>query len=312
MNFSTIGKKEGLFELIEIPETFGPLKYTVDDHKIKTYAFTQNDYHPWYFNDSPFGKRIGHASILGNDLLSLFLTKYDPNSIIGLHTQEEMWFHNPVYVDEEITIQGEYTEKYKKRNKGYVVMKAEARGADGRLIVQHRGVEIMRIHAGAVVAKKTAKVNDENQVTGEYDIALEPAPKASSVIKPGTPIPFLEKRTSQEQASVFSWVGKYFKNIHNNLEQAQKAGLALPLVQGQQQFGYLTEMLTGFFGEKWFTSGWQKVKFIHPITVGEKITCKGVVKECFVENDETKLRLEIWVENEDGVMTSVGWASASV
>src|SRR5215207_3333885 len=64
------------YELVEIPKEFGPVQVLVDDHKIKTYAFTQDDYQSWYFADnSPFGKRIGHAAILANVLLWLFLTE---------------------------------------------------------------------------------------------------------------------------------------------------------------------------------------------------------------------------------------------
>lgn len=311
MNFETVGTKEGLYENIEIPEKFGPIEYVVDDHKIKTAAYTHDDYHPWYFDNSPFGKRIGHAYVLANDLLSLFLLKYDPNSIIGLHTQEELWFHNPVFAGEKVTLEGEYVDKYVKRDKGYVVMNAEARGEDGRLLVRHRGIEIMRVNVGSVVAKGTEK-KIENKVTGEFDKSLTPAKEASEDIDIGTPIQSVSKTTSQEQASVFSWVGKYFKNIHNDLDAAKRAGLELPLVQGQQQVGYLTEMLVSFFGKSWFTSGWIKVKFIHPVTVGETVTARGVVKEKLKENGKTKLNLEIWVENSEGKLTTVGWASAYV
>ena len=312
MNFGTIGKKEGLFELIEIPEKFGPLNYPIDDHKIKTYAFTQNDYHPWYFNnDTPFGKRIAHSSILANDLLSLFLTVYDPNSIIGLHTQEELWFYNPVYAGENVTLQGEYVDKYERRNKGYVVMEAEARGEDGRLLVKHRGIEIMRIHGGSVAAKRTATVEGDI-VTGEYDKSIKPADKATNDITVGTPVSPLVKNTSMEQAAVYSWIGKYFENIHNNIHKAQKAGFELPVVQGQQQVGFITEFLTNFFGASWFTSGWEKVKMIRPVLVGEVITVRGLVKDKTVENGKTKLHLHVWIENEKGEMTIIGWASAYV
>ncbi|MEK8173751.1 hypothetical protein NKH77_46925 [Streptomyces sp. M19] len=47
------GLKEPVFENLEIPEKLGPATVLVDDHKIKRYAFTQDDYHPWHFEDSP-------------------------------------------------------------------------------------------------------------------------------------------------------------------------------------------------------------------------------------------------------------------
>ena len=129
MDWSKIGTKEGLFELVEVGEKFGPLTYPIDDHAVKSYAFTQNDYNPWYFSDNnPFGKRVAQPTILANHLLALFLTVYNPNTIIGLHTQEELWFCNPLFVGETVTIKGEYVEKYERRGKGYVVMEADARG----------------------------------------------------------------------------------------------------------------------------------------------------------------------------------------
>jgi hypothetical protein len=60
------GKKETSYEAVQIPEEFGPVQLVVDDHKIKTFAFTQDDYRSWYLGDSPFGGRIGHANILAN------------------------------------------------------------------------------------------------------------------------------------------------------------------------------------------------------------------------------------------------------
>ncbi|WP_243299300.1 MaoC family dehydratase [Bacillus litorisediminis] len=312
MHFKTIGEKEGLFELVEIPEKFGPLSYPVDDHKIKTYAFTQDDYNPWYFTeDNPFGKRIAHSSILANDLLSLFLTKYNPNTIVGLHTQEELWFHSPVYAGETVTLEGVYVDKYEKRNKGYVVMEAEARGEDGRVLVKHRGIEIMRIHGGSVAAKRTANVEGD-VVTGEYDKSIPAAKKATEDIAIGTPIAPLVKHTSAEQSAVYSWIGKYFENIHNNINKAKIAGFDKPVVQGQQQVGYATEFLTNFFGTSWFTSGWEKIKMIRPVLVDEVITVRGVVKDKTVEDGKTKLHLHIWIENEQGEMTIIGWAHAFV
>jgi hypothetical protein len=58
------GLKEPIFENLEIPEALGPVTITVDDHKIKRFSFTQDDYAPWYLQASPFdGARIGWATI---------------------------------------------------------------------------------------------------------------------------------------------------------------------------------------------------------------------------------------------------------
>jgi len=298
------------YELVEIPKEFGPVQVLVDDHKIKTYAFTQDDYQSWYFADnSPFGKRIGHAAILANDLLWLFLTERE--NIVGLHAQEELWFHSPVFAEEQATLQGKYVDKYEKRGKGYVVMEAEARGEDGRLLIRRRGIENTLSDLGSVVGRRTAKGVDK-PVTGEYRKDVAPAEKARADLEPGTPIAPLVKHVTQEQMSVFSGAGDYSKNFHTDLNRAREAGLRLPVVQAQQQVGYLTEMLTNFFGASWFTSGWEKLKFIQPVYAGETVTTRGVVTRVVEENEVARLELEIGVENEDGVKTAVGWASAAL
>jgi hypothetical protein len=45
------------------------------------------------------------------------------------------------------TLKGAYVEKYERRGKRYVVMKAEARGEDGRLLITHPGVICFRVGA---------------------------------------------------------------------------------------------------------------------------------------------------------------------
>ena len=114
-------KKEGLYELVEVPEDFGPVECLVDDHKIKAFAFTQDDYDPWYFtDDTPFGRRIAPAGVLANDLMAIFLTKY--HSIVGLHTEEELTFFSPIFADECVTLTGGYVDQFVKRDMGHVIL----------------------------------------------------------------------------------------------------------------------------------------------------------------------------------------------
>jgi len=310
----TVAARKGVmarYENIVLGEDFGPVEEVVDDYKVKKFAFMVDDYHPWYFGDSPFGRRIGHAAILANDLLQLFTQVYDPNTVVGLHTQEELWFVNPVFVGERVRLYGKYVEKYERRGKGYVVMEADARGEDGRVLLRHRGVEILHIEPGPVVGKGTAEA-PEKRVTGEYRKDVAPVTQARRGILPGTPLAPLVKRVMQDQIAVFSGVGKHLKNIHTDIEVARKGGLPNTIAQGMMETIYLTELLTGFFGPAWFTTGWEKMKFIAPVFSGETLTARGVVTGETQEAEGTRLELEIWCQNAAGTMTAAGWASARV
>ena len=304
--------KEATFENVEIPEDLGPVEVVVDDHKIKKFAFTQNDYNPWCFrDDNPWGRRIGHAAILANDVLNVFYSKYDKNTIVGLHTQEELWFHNPVFADERVTVTGRYIDKYIKRGQGYVVMESQAVGEDGRLLLRHRGVEIMRTQPGEVVGRKSGEP-PARPVTGEVRPDLPEVEHARTGLPERVAIAPLVKHIRQEQMSVFSGIGDYQRSIHANLELARASGLRLPIMQGQQQACLVAELMTRFFGASWFESGYLKLKFINPVYAGDVVAIRGAVLGSVDESAGTRLETEVWAENEAGVKTAVGWGSAIV
>ncbi len=300
--------KEALFENVEIPEELGPLDVTVDDHKVKAFAFTQDDYLPWYFDQSPFGRRIGHASVLANDLLNVYYTKYDRHSVVGLHAEEELTFHSPVFVDETVRITGRYVEKFVRRGKGYVVMKAEARAADGRLLVSHRGVEVMRAQPGEMAGRQTATPSADDLVETGYSPELPLAFDARQVVAAHQGIEPLLKFARQDQMSVFSYVADHQRNIHNDLALAQREGLQAPIAQGQQLACFVAEWLTRFFGSVWFVAGSLRVKFLRPVFAHESIRIAGAIREI----DRDRMRLHLWIENEAGQAVSVGWAACRV
>jgi len=302
------GLKEPTFENLEIPEQFGPVSFRVDEHKVKRFAFTQDDYSPWALDKGPEGFPVGQAGLLTNDVVQLFTTKYRASHTVGLHTEEQVWFHSPVRVGEVVTLQGAYTDAYERRGQGYVVMDAEVTGEDGRAILTHRGIEIFRTRPGGLVGRGSAPV-EGRRVTGEVDVAVPPAEVASAQLAPGTQIAPLRKVITQEQASIFSRAGEYVRNIHNDLQIAQQAGLRIPIVQGQQQWCLVAELLTRFFGYRFLSAGWLRCKFVNALDVFDPIEVTGAVVGVEQRDGATVMDVDVWVRRSDGALTVVGWAS---
>ncbi|WFB83942.1 MULTISPECIES: hypothetical protein [Streptomyces] len=306
------GLKEPEFENLEIPEELGTVDVVVDDHKIKRYAFTHDDHHPWHLAEGPFdGRRVGHAGLLGNDLVQLFTLVYAGSRVVGYHTEEQMWFDSPAHLDEVVTLHGTYTEAYRRRGEGYVVMDATATGADGRSVVRHRGVEILKTVPGAIGGRGSAA--PERRVTGEVPPdarvvgALGPDVRAGDVLAP------LHKTVTAEQAAVFSRIGEYVRNIHNDIDVARAGGLKVPIVQGQQQFGLLAQLLTLRSGPSFLTSGWLRVKFLAPLEVFEPFALTGVVTEVTPVDDGLRVDLEVWARRDaDDRLITAGWAAVTV
>lgn len=305
------GLKEPVFENLEIPEKFGPVRLTVDEHKIKRFAFTQDDYNPWSLDRGPEGFRVGQAGLLTNDVVQLFTTRYRASHTVGLHTEEQIWFHSPVRLGETVTLEGAYTDAYQRRGQGYVVMDATVHGEDGRPLFTHRGVEIFRTRPGALVGRNSAPVTGR-RVTGEADPGYPPAATASAALRPGTLIAPLRKVVTHEQAAVFSRTGEFVKNIHNDLDRAHQGGLDLPIVQGQQQYCLIAELLSRFFGYRFLSAGWLHCKFVNALDVFDPVEVSGSVTAVEQREGEAVMSVDVWVRRSDGTLTVVGWGSCPV
>lgn len=305
--------KEALYELVEVPEPFGPVEVLMDEEKIRSFAFATGDYAAAYLGaDSPFGASICHPLALANDLLFLFYDKYDGNTARGLHTHEQLSFLSPAWRGELVSITGAYVDRYERRGQGYVVLEATARGEDGRELVRHRGVEIMRAHAGSVVGRKSATTPVGRVVTGEVAAGTEAVDSARLGINARTPIASLTKHVTQDQMYVFSWGGKGFRNVHTDPDRASESGLSSTLVQAQQQTSFVTELLTRFFGPDFLTGGDLDLRFVSPAYVDDTLTIEGVVLGEVDARTGRGLELEVWVRREDGTKTGIGWATCAV
>lgn len=303
--------KEPVFENLNLPEKFGPVHLIVDEHKVKRFAFTQDDYNPWSLDQGPEGFPVGQAGLLTNDVVQMFTTKYKASRTVGLHTEEQIWFHSPVAVGEMVTIEGAYTDAYQLRGQGYVVMDATVTGQDGRLILAHRGVEIFRTRPGGLVGRGSAPVQGR-RVDGQVDSSQPAAVNASIDLKPRTQIAPISKVVTHEQAAVFSRAGEFVRNIHNNLEAARAAGLAIPIVQGQQQYCFVAELLTRFFGYSFLSNGWLRCKFINALDVFDPVEVSGAVVGIRESEQSTVMEVDVWVRRSDGVLTAVGWATCTL
>lgn len=305
------GLKEPIYETIGIPERFGPVELIVDDLKIKRFAFVADDFGDWYLKAGPRGPRIAQPGLLANDLLQLFTTRYAASQVVGLHTSEELSWEGAVELDQVVRLSGRYVDKYEHRGQGSVVMEAEATDADGRVLMRHCGIEIMRTRPGDVGGRGSAGAAGP-QVRGEWDTSRAPVRRVVANTPPGTGLVSLRKEITFEQMAVFSRLGEFVQNIHNDLSTARAAGLDLPILQGQQQVCYLAELGARVFGAAWFTGGWLKVKFLRPVVAFEVLEVGGVVREVSEGPQRPVVDLDVWIRDGDGRLVTIGWARGAV
>ena len=133
-------------------------------------------------------------------------------------------------------------------------------------------------------------------------------------MKPGTAetavggkLPTFEKTIVQRQIDCYSGVRP--NSIHTDPEWARSKGFRAPLAQAMMSTAYVSQLMVQFCGEGFVKGGKMSVAFIKPVVVGDTLTVHGTVKSREPEGDRTRVTVEVWCENQDGVKTMVGTAS---
>lgn len=97
--------------------------------------------------------------------------------------------------------------------------------------------------------------------------------------------------------------------IHTD-EYARDMGMRGALIGGSTLLSYVLEMLYGYFGENWLYHGKINVSFIGGGAInGDVVTAHGLVKATEPDKAGTRLKLDVWLENQDQAKIVVGEAS---
>jgi acyl dehydratase len=133
-------------------------------------------------------------------------------------------------------------------------------------------------------------------------------PTSSTItVAVGRELPTLTKEIVQRKIDAYSTVRA--KSIHTDEAWARAKGFKAPLAQGMMSTAYVSEMMTAFLGAGFVKGGTMSMAFTQPVYVGDRLSVHGVVKETRAEGEATRVVVDVWVENQDGVTTAIGAAS---
>lgn len=123
----------------------------------------------------------------------------------------------------------------------------------------------------------------------------------------GEELPVLTKTIVQRQIDCYSGVRPH--SIHSDPEYARSKGFKGALVQAMMSTAYVSQLMVQRFGEGFVNGGKITVAFTKPVYAGDTLTVHGRVKSREPEGDLTRVTVDVWCRNEDGVMTMAGTAS---
>ena len=121
----------------KIGDEFEPIEIVVTEEMVERNAFANDDYNPWYMEDSPFGGRIASPTFLTFHESRIFRGYYAIPPGGSLHQKLEIEFINPLKVGKKLKMSGKLVDRYNKRGRDYFVAEY--------LVVDEDGAEIIRM-----------------------------------------------------------------------------------------------------------------------------------------------------------------------
>lgn len=128
------------FEDFEVGTPLGELTWSVSLDQVAGLLANDQDQHPWYFSESPFGHPVVPPMATYPPVRILFQRKYN---VRGLFYVFESEFIEPLRYGELYTVSGEISDKWIKRDREFVSYEGRISNPDGILMVRTRRAHVL-------------------------------------------------------------------------------------------------------------------------------------------------------------------------
>ncbi|MGH7986583.1 MAG: MaoC family dehydratase [Candidatus Binataceae bacterium] len=281
---------------VHVGRDFGGETFAITPAAIDNYIAATGDDNPWYRGDSPLGGPIAPALVLHS---AVFRNRdwYLPNIFGNLHARQEWEGFGPAMVGESLRSRSVVTNRYRKRDRDYVVNECLIFNAEGKLLQRGRTHQSFLIEAerggeGFAVDRSREKSSGRDFRVGE---------------RGGEPIAAPMRPITQAMCMAFSGPAR---NYHTDAEEAKKLGFPDIVVQGMFSVCMVAEMMTRRFGLGFLIGGKFDLRLVNVLWVNETSGPRGRILERRDEGQRARAEVEVWCEKADGTKAIVGTASA--
>jgi len=223
------------------------------------------------------------------------LAWYLPNVFGNLHARQEWELFAPILLGQPIRTRSTVVDRYRKRNRDYVVNEVLVTDEGSRWLQRSRTHQSFLVDDGrreTVVDREREKRPERVFTVGEG---------------PGEPIGPLTRPITIAMCEAFSGPER---NYHNDREMARLLGFPGIVVQGMLPVCLVSELMSGAFGAGWVLGGKMDVRLVNVVWVDDVLTTRGKVREEVAEGSHRRVHLDVWCEKADGIKALVGTASA--
>ncbi len=238
--------------------------------------------------DDPVPALLYHSEVYRD------LSWYLPNLLGNLHARQEWECFAPMRLGERVRSRTTVVDRYRKRNRDYVVAEVVWTTPEGRWLQRSR------THQSFLVDLPETEVivdrERERRVDRRFDI-----PTGGDPIAPRT------RQVTHEMCVAFSGPGR---NYHTDVEMARALGFPDIVVQGMWTVCLVADMLAMHYGAGWLAGGKLDVRLVNVVWPRDEITAQGLVRETVPEGSRRRALLDVWCPKADGTVALIGTASA--
>lgn len=220
---------------------------------------------------------------------------YLANIIGNLHARQEWELFQPLRVGDVVRSHSTVVERYRKRNRDYVVNEVLFTDAAGRWLQRSRTHQSFLAEDPGdemVVDREREKRSDRR-----FDL-----PTGAGAVTGLIP-----RRITHAMCEAFSGPAKSY---HTDVEMARALGFPDIVVQGMMSVCFASDLMTKRYGVGFLAAGKLDVRLVNVVWPGDVVTTSGKVREVVAEGARRRAHLDVWCAKADGTVTVIGTASA--
>lgn len=256
------------------------------------YCDTFDDRNPVYEKEGVAPPLLYHSEVYAH------LDRWYLKRLVGnLHARQEWQLFAPLPIGERVRTRSTVVERYRKRDRDFVVNEVDFNDASGRLLVRsrtHQSFLTEDPQKGREVVDRETSAKKDARAVGEGD---------------GPELAPVELLVDHATCWRFSGPGK---NYHTDAEEAKKLGFPDVVVQGMLSTCLVSQMMGNAHRLGWLAGGRMDVKLVNVLWGGERVRARAKLRAETPEGGLGRREYEVWVEKDDAKRTvvTVGTASA--
>ena len=117
-------------------DDLGSFPFTLTEEMAERNAWANDDYNPWYMDDSPFGGRIASPVLLASFDAKLFYGYYAYPAGGSLFAKQEFEYIAPLLLGVEYTLAGVLSDVYERKGRTFYRVEETVTDADGAVVLR--------------------------------------------------------------------------------------------------------------------------------------------------------------------------------